>query len=116
MSFLRYFSPTGAWRDLRGFFATRRPHELIFFALALAGTAIIAAGIVYESRVPPKPYHREIIYFQQWRADRTDAQIVAQQKIDGIEQTRRERELKRLEAERRAQFKKVDDGLKAYGL
>ncbi|MFT6569039.1 MAG: hypothetical protein ACJAWY_000733, partial [Sphingomonas echinoides] len=48
--------------------------------------------------------------------DRTDAEIVAQQKIDGIEQTKRENELKRLQAERRAQFKKVNDGLKAYGL
>ncbi len=36
--------------------------------------------------------------------------------IDGIEQTKRENELKRLQAERRAQFKKVNDGLKAYGL
>lgn len=116
MSFLRSFSPTGAWRDLRGFFGARQPHQIAFFAAALFGTVLIAVGMIYESRIPPPPYHRDIIYFQQWRADRTDAQIIAQQKLDGIEQTRREREQKRLEAERRAQFKKVDDGLKAYGL
>lgn len=84
--------------------------------VALALTYVMIMGVLYESRIPPKPYHRDIIYVQQWSADRTDAQIIAQQKIDGVEQTRQANELKRLEAERRAQFKKVDDGLKSYGL
>lgn len=116
MSFLQYFSPTGAWRDLRGFVTTRQPHQVGFFFAALLGTVVIGVGMLYESRIPPKPYHRDIIYFQQWRADRTDAQIVAQQKIDGVKQAADARELKRLQAERRAQFKRVNDGLKAYGL
>jgi hypothetical protein len=113
---LQYFSPTRAWADLRLYFTTRRPHQLGFMGVALALTYVMVMGILYESKVPPKPYHRDIIYVQQWRADRTDAEIIAQQKIDGVEQTRRANELKRLEAERRAQFKKVDDGLKAWGL
>lgn len=116
MNVLRYLSPTRAWRDLRHYVGTRRPHQLGFIGVALALTYVMIMGVLYESRIPPKPYHRDIIYVQQWRADRSDAEIVAQQKIDGVEQTRRETELKRLEAERRAQFKKVNDGLKAYGL
>ncbi len=116
MSFLRFFSPTGAWRDLRTYFALRQRHEFAIFGVALALTIVIFWGMILESRIPPKPYHRDIIYFQNWRADRTDAEIIAQQKIDGAEQTRQANELKRLQAERRAQFKKVDDGLKAYGL
>lgn len=116
MRFWSFFSPTRAWRDMRSYVVTRRPHQLGFMGVALALTYVMVVGVIYESKIPPKPYHRDIIYVQQWRADRTDAEIVAQQKIDGVEQTRQENELKRLEAERRAQFKKVNDGLKAYGI
>ena len=116
MKFLQYLSPIRAWRDLRGFIATRRPHQLGFMGVALALTYVMIMGVIEESRIPPKPYHRDIIYVQQWPADRTDAQIIAQQKIDGAEQTRQANELKRLEAERRAQFKKVNDGLKSFGI
>lgn len=116
MNFLRHFSPLRAWRDLRYYIGTRQRHQLGFMGVALALTYVMVVGVIYESRIPPKPYHRDIIYVQQWPANRTDAEIVAQQKIDGIEQTKRENELKRLQAERRAQFKKVNDGLKAYGL
>lgn len=116
MSFLRSVSPSAAWADVRALFTQRRRHQLGIMGVALALSYVMLMGIIYESKIPPKPYHRDIIYVQQWRADRTDAEIIAQQKIDGVEQTRQARELKRLEAERRAQFKKVNDGLKAYGL
>ena len=116
MNFFRYFSPVRAWRDARYYVVTRRPHQLGFMGVALALTYVMVVGVIYESKIPPKPYHRDIIYVQQWRADRTDAEIIAQQKIDGAEKTRQANELKRLEAERRAQFKKVNDGLKAYGI
>ena len=116
MSFLRYFSPTGAIRDLRGFIAGRQPHQFAIFGAALALTCLVMVGMLYESRIPPKPYHRDIIYFQNWRADRSDAEIIAQQKIDAAKKAGDEKELARLQAERRAQFKKVNDQLKAYGL
>ncbi len=116
MKFWSFFSPTRAWRDMRSYVVTRRPHQLGFMGLALALTYVMVVGVIQESKIPPKPYHRDIIYVQQWRADRTDAEIIAQQKIDGVEQTRQANELKRLQAERRAQFKKVNDGLKAYGI
>lgn len=116
MNFLRYLSPLRAARDLRGYLGQRRAHEIGFFGLAIAVTYLIIVGLLYESRHIPPPYHRDIVYVQQWPANRTDAQIVAQQKIDGIEQTRRENELKQLQAERRAQFKRVGDQMNAMGL
>lgn len=116
MTLLRHLSPLRAWHDLRSLVTTRRPHQWGFMGVALAMTYVVVMGILYQSRIPPKPYHRDIVYVQQWRADRSDAEIVAQQKVDGVAQTRRESELKRLEAERRAQFKKVGDAMKAYGL
>lgn len=114
--FQRTFSPVSAWRDLRDFVAMRRPHQALILALSFAGTALVAVGVLYQSRTPPKPYHRDIIYFQQWRADRTDAQIIAQQKIDGIAEERDRAELKRREAERQAQFKRLRAQLKSVGV
>lgn len=93
----------------------RRPHQALVLALSLAGTALVAVGVLYQSRTPPKPYHRDIIYFQQWRADRSDAEIIAQQKIDGVTEQRERAELKRLEAERQASFKRLRSQMKSVG-
>ena len=116
MNLRQYFSPIRAWRDLRSYVATRRPHQIGFMALALVLSYTMIMGTLDVSRMPKPAYHREIIYVQQWRADRTDAEIVAQQKIDGVEQTRQEKALKRLQAERKAQLKRLDDTLKSYGI
>ncbi|HZE46217.1 MAG TPA: hypothetical protein VE087_05010 [Xanthobacteraceae bacterium] len=115
MNFLRFFSPLRAWRDLRAYMARRRKHEIVFLALAIAVTWLILFAFVLDTRIV-RPYHRTIIYVQQWPATRTDAEIVAQQKIDGVEQTRLENELKKKQAESRAAFKRVDDQMNAMGL
>jgi hypothetical protein len=116
MKFLQYLSPRQAFRDVKYYVTTRRPHQLGFMGVALALTYVMIMGVIYESRIPPKPYHRDIIYVQNWRLDRTDAQIIAQQKIDSVEKAKQDAELKRLQDERKAQFKKVNDGLKAWGI
>ena len=116
MGFLRYFSPITAWRDLKRYFTARKPHQLGFLGLAAALSYLMITQTLAVSHVPPPPYHRDIVYVQQWRADRTDAEIVAQQKIDSVQVARDKAELKRLEAERRAQFKRLDDQLKSVGI
>lgn len=115
MALLRKLSPYHAIRDLRAFLIERRPHELAFFALSIVLTGLLIAGFVVDSHVE-RPYKRDILYVQNWPLTRTDAEIRAQQKIDGVEQTRREAELKRLQLERQASFKRLDDKLKAMGL
>lgn len=116
MGFRQYLSPLRAYRDLRTYLVTRRPHQLGFMALSLVLSYTMILGTLDVSRMPKPAYHRDIIYVQQWRADRTDAEIIAQQKIDGVEQTKREQELKRLQAERKAQLKRLDNTLKSYGI
>ena len=116
MNLRQYFSPIRAFRDLRTYVVTRRPHQIGFMALSLVLSYTMIMGTLDVSRMPPPAYHREIIYVQQWRADRTDAEIIAQQKIDGVEQTRQEQELKRLQAERKVQLKKLDNALKSFGI
>lgn len=115
MALLRRLSPYHAIRDLRAFLIERRPHELAFFALSIVLTGLLIAGFVVDSRVE-RPYRRNILYVQSWPATRSDAEIRAQQKIDGVEQTRREAEFKRRQLERQASFKRLDDKLKAMGL
>ena len=116
MRFLDSLSPIRAWRDLRKYVVTRRPHQIGFMGLSLVLTYTMILGTLDVARIPPKPYEREIIYVQQWRADRSDAEIVAQQKIDGVEQTRQEKELKRLQAERQVQLKRLEETMKSYGI
>lgn len=108
--------PRGAWADVRHFFGKlREPHQMLFMLLAVAVTALVLWTVQIDS-FAEQEYKREIIYVQDWRLNRTDAEIVAQQKIDGPEQVRRNAEQKRLEEENRLKFKKIDDKLKEYGL
>ena len=116
MKMLNRIQPGGAWGDVRYFFSIlRQPHQLLFLLLSVVITAVTIWAVYVESYAE-KEYKREIVYFQQWRSDRTDAEIIAQQKIDGIEQTRRIGELKRLEEEQRQKFKKIDDKLRSWGI
>jgi uncharacterized FlgJ-related protein len=107
MAFLKYFSPLRAIRDLRRFLAQRRPHELWFMILAMAITLVILWMFVKDSHVPT-PYKREIIYVKQWRLDRSDAEIKAQQLKDLPEEQRRKAELEALMKKRRDEFKRLD--------
>jgi hypothetical protein len=109
-------SPAGALRDLRGYLRRRQRHEIVFLTAAIGLTFLTIYAFTIEMKGPPKEYHRDIIYFKQWDANRTDAEIIAQQKLDGPEQTRREQAQKQLEAEKRAIFKRLGDQMNSVGL
>jgi len=112
--YLARFSPIAAYRDLRLFLSHRQPYELWFGILAILITSLVLFAFVKDSHFE-KVYKENIVYVQQWKADRTDAEIVAQQKVDqpAIDQRKAEFEAKR--KERQAEFKRLDDKLKAYG-
>lgn len=115
MSYLARFSPFRAYRDLRFFLATRQRYELGFLALSLIITAALIAGFVHDSHVE-RPYKRNIVYVEQWPADRTDAEIAAQQKIDQVAAHKRKAEIEAEQKRTQAEFKRLDDRLKAMGL
>ncbi|RHW17763.1 hypothetical protein D1610_10085 [Sphingomonas gilva] len=115
MSYFSRFSPLRAYRDLRLFLSYRSKHELWFGIAAIVITGTILAGFVVDSRMP-RPYKREIIYFDNWPANRTDAEIIAKQKVDQAAREKQKAENDRILAERRAKFKKVDDALESWGL
>src|SRR3546814_15071041 len=73
-------SPPRAYRDLRLLLGQRHPHQLLFGFLAIAVTGLIVAGFFHASHIPP-PYKRNIIHVDLWRDDRSEAEILAQQKL-----------------------------------
>ncbi|MEO6218266.1 MAG: hypothetical protein ABIO86_19715 [Sphingomonas sp.] len=115
MTFLRSIAPLGAFQDLKLFLGQRRKHEVVFLALSLAITYVIIFYMIKDTKIE-RDNRPVIIYVQQWPASRTDAQIIAQQKIDGVEQTKREEAEKKRQAENQAAWKRIDDGLKKYGI
>jgi len=118
LSAMRYFSrfsPLRAGRDLRFFLASRQPHELWFLVAAMSITGFLIYAFAHDSYVEPV-YRPQITYVQQWSADRTDAQIKAQQAVDEPVKQRALAERRRAEDARRAEFKKMDDAMSRWGL
>jgi len=106
--FPRPAKPKALLADIRAAFGGDRRHRLIFAALAIGMTSLIVTGFIVESRSGILP-GASVIYASDWNENRTDAQIQAQQKID-------QKELDAAKAERRRQFKKVDDAMTRWGL
>ncbi|TXC72282.1 hypothetical protein FSB78_16015 [Sphingomonas ginsenosidivorax] len=115
MGFFSRFSPLAAYRDLRFFLANRQPHELWFLIAALCVTSFLVYAFAKDSYAEPV-YRPKIIYVEQWPSDRTDAQIIAQQKIDAPIKAKALAEQKKREEETRAVFKRMDDKMTAMGL
>jgi hypothetical protein len=115
MQFFSRLSPLRAYQDLRRFFGARQPYELGFLLLAMIVTTFFVYAFAREGG-GTEEYRPDIIYVEQYRLDRTDAEIVAQQKIDGAAKAKLLAERRRLELERQASFKRLDDKLKSVGL
>ena len=115
MGFFSRFTPIVAYRDLRLFLSQRRPYELIFLVAALGVTSFLIYAFMKDSYVE-QGYRPKIIYVEQWPADRTDAQIIAQQKIDAPIKAKALAEQKAREDAQRESFKRLDDKLKAMGI
>ncbi len=71
-----------AWRDLRGFLATRQRHQYVFATLSVGICVLLVAGFYHDSKFPVP---ERIVYVQNWPANRTDAEIIAQQKVERIQ-------------------------------
>jgi hypothetical protein len=116
VSYFSRFSPIRAYRDLRLFLSDRQPYELIFLALAIIVTGTVITVFYFDSRIE-QPYKRpEIIWVDSWPADRSDAQIKAKQAVDKVEEDKLRALIAQKQAERRAEFKRLNDKLERWGL
>ncbi|QPQ54681.1 hypothetical protein IC614_10160 [Allosphingosinicella flava] len=103
MALPRPSSPKALLADLRAFARERRPHQWIAAILAIVMPVVILVGFYLDSRTNIAP-GEQLIYVENWRADRTDAEIIAQQKIDQAAKEKRA-------AERQRQFQKLEKQL-----
>ena len=81
----------------------RSREQVIGATLALLVTAIIIIEFIVDSKINTAP-PPQIVYVEQWNANRTDAEIVAEQKKD---QAARDAAAK----ERQRQFQKLENQL-----
>jgi ABC-type Na+ efflux pump permease subunit len=95
--------PSVALRDLVAFLRQRSREQVIAAILAVLVTIIIVIIFLVDSKINTAP-PPQIIYVEQWPANRTDEQIKADQKKD---QAAREAALK----ERQRQFQKLEKQL-----
>jgi hypothetical protein len=101
--FPRPSSPRAALADLRNFMRQRSREQLIGASLALLVTAIIVIEFIVDSKINTAP-PPTITYVDSWPENRTDAEIIAQQKKDQAERDAFERE-------KRRQFQQLENKL-----
>jgi hypothetical protein len=93
-------SPRAAFRDLAAFIRQREREHVIGAALALLVTAIIVIEFVVDAQIGTAP-PPQITYVELYPSNRTDAQIIADQKKDQAAklaaQKERQRQFQKLE-------------------
>lgn len=90
--------------DLKGLFGHMNRRQWLFLALSFAMTFAVLFGFLIDSdfrKLAPGP---QLIFVESWSANRTDAEIQAQQKRDQAVR-------KRQEEERQRQFQKLGNSL-----
>jgi len=114
MSILRFFSLPRAYRDVKGFMVTRRePREIWFLLLAMAITLAVILAFQHDSTIK-QPYHEDIVYVESWPLNRSEAEILAQQKIDAAKKAREQAEIEKAEKERQAQFQRLNNEVSGW--
>jgi hypothetical protein len=105
--FARFFprpvGPVAAFRDLRAFMRQRSREQAIGATLAVLCTIIVIILFTVDSKINTAP-PAQLIYVESWSMDRTDEEIMAQQKID--QAAKREAQL-----ERQRQFQRLQEQL-----
>jgi hypothetical protein len=95
--------PRAAFNDLRAFMRHRSREQVIGAMLAFLVTTIIVIEFVVDSKINTAP-PPQVVYVDSWSANRTDAEIIADQKTD---QAAREAAAK----EKQRQFQKLEKQL-----
>lgn len=80
--FPRPVSPKSALSDLWSYFGKDRPHKWPLLGLSVAFTWVIIWAFIVDANTNTMPTRNKIIYVESWDANRSDAAIILQQKID----------------------------------
>ena len=99
--FPRPSSPRAAFADLKAFLGQRSREQVIGAALAVLVTTIIVIEFIVDAQINTAPPPR-IVYVDSWSVNRSDAEIIADQKQD---QAKRQAAIE----ERKRQFQKLEN-------
>ena len=116
MHYFSRFNPLRAFRDLRLFLARRKRYELYGLFGSAAITWVVMWVFLVDDRSIEIPYERNIVYVQNWKADRSIEETRAQLKVDKVQEDARRAEVERILKERQEKFKKIDDALRKWGI
>jgi hypothetical protein len=107
--------PSAAFADLRAFLASRERHQWVFALLSVLITGYFITVFLIQSKTkeykPP-----EIVWVKDYAANRTDAEIRAQQRIDQAKRLAEEAELKKLQEAQRRDSAKLQKKLRELGI
>lgn len=98
-------SPTNAWRDLVTFIRQREREHVIGASLAVLVTMIIVIVFLVDPKINTAP-PEQVTYVELYPSNRTDAQIIADQKKDAAARLAAKQEKQR-------QFQKLE---KQFGM
>jgi len=101
----RPVGPRAAISDLAAFMRQRSREQVIGGVLALLSTIIIVILFLVDSKINTAP-PAQIVYVESWTANRTDAEIIAEQK-------KHQAERRAAEEEKRRQYQKLE---KQFGI
>lgn len=101
--FPRPVGPRAAIADLMAFMRQRSREQVIGAMLAVLVTTIIVIEFMIDSKINTAP-PPTVVYADSWKVDRSDAEIIAQQKVD---QATRDAAAK----EKQRQFQKLEKQL-----
>ena len=99
--FPRPVGPRAALKDLAAFLRQRSREQVIGLILSLLVTTILVIEFLVDSKINTAPPPR-VIYVESYAANRTDADIIADQKRDQAEKRGRR-------AERQRQFQELEN-------
>ena len=80
--FPRPVSPKSAMSDMWSYFRENRPHKWPLLGVSVAITWVIIWAFIVDANTNTMPTRNQIFYVQSWDANRSDAAIILQQKID----------------------------------
>ncbi len=80
--FPRPASPRSAGADLWSYLTEKRSHKWPLLGVSVALTWVIVWAFITDANTNTLPTRNKIIYFDNWRADRSDVAVILQQKAD----------------------------------
>jgi hypothetical protein len=100
---------TSAWADLKAFLLGKQDHRLLILGASIAMPLVMIWAFFHDSSFKQDYKAPEVIFFKNWNKGRTDAEVKAQQAIDGPVEEAERKAIRDAEEARKASFRRIAD-------